>query len=73
MSCIRTETYDGSSGQETSYTYIASGGDVIACTYWRDVATSDSVKENITIVVSGTPPTTGYPVSREIELESTSF
>ncbi len=142
-----TETYDSSSGQETSYTYTDAGGDAIVCTYdprdggpeyplrvaqtwtidytfacgsetpvmyqqtgsvidvetvtvpagtfdalklqstvtwtnlqgtsrtetvtnWRDIATSHSVKENITIVVSGTPPATGYPVSREILLES---
>jgi hypothetical protein len=142
-----TETYDGTSGQETGYTYTDAGGNSVACTYdprdggpdyplqagqtwtidytfacgsetpvsyqqtgsvvdvesvtvpagtfnalklqstvtwtnlqgtsrtetvtnWRDVATSHSVKENITIVVSGTPPTDGYPVSREILLES---
>ncbi len=39
---------------------------------WRDVATSDSVKQEISIAVSGTPPATGYAVSREILLESTS-
>jgi hypothetical protein len=144
-----TETYDGSSGQETSYTYTAASGDTVTCTYdprdggpdfplrvaqtwtidytfacgsetpvtyqqtgsvvdvesvtvpggtftalklqstvtwtdlqgttrtqtitnWRDIATSHSVKEDITIAVSGTLPTTGYPVSREILLESIS-
>jgi hypothetical protein len=144
-----TETYDGSSGQETSYTYTATGGGTVTCTYdprdggpdfplrvaqtwtidytfacgsqspvtyqqigsvvdvesvtvpggtftalklqstvmwtdlqgtartqtitnWRDIATSHSVKEEITIVVSGTLPTTGYAVSREILLESSS-
>jgi hypothetical protein len=144
-----TETYDGSSGQETRYTYTAAGGDPVTCTYdprdggpefplrvaqtwtidytfacgsesavtytqtgsvvdaesvtvpggtftalklqstvtwtdlhgtmrtqtvtnWRDTATSHSVKENITIAVSGTLPTTGYAVSREILLENIS-
>ncbi len=142
-----TETYDGSSGQETSYTYTNASGASILCTYdprdggpefplrvaqtwsidytfacgsdtpvtyqqtgtvvdvgavtvpagtfnalklqstvtwtnpqgttrtetvtnWRDIATSHSVKESLTIVVSGTPPTTGYAVSREIVLDS---
>ena len=41
-------------------------------TNWRDTATSHSVKENITVVVGGTPPTTGYPVSRKYVLESIS-
>lgn len=41
-------------------------------TNWRDVATSHSVKQSITIAVSGTPPSAGYAVSREIELQSTS-
>jgi hypothetical protein len=36
-------------------------------------ATSHSVKEDITIVVSGTRPTTGYAVGREILLENTSL
>jgi hypothetical protein len=144
-----TETYDGKSGQETSYLYTAASGAAVTCTYdprdggpefplrvgqtrtidstlacgsesavdydqtgsvvdlesvtvpagtfsalklqstvtwtnlqgttrtqtvtnWRDVATSHSVKESITIVVSGTPPSTGYAVSREIVLESIS-
>ncbi len=39
-------------------------------TNWRDIATSHSVKEVLTIVVSGTLPTTGYAVSREILLDS---
>jgi hypothetical protein len=145
-----TETYDGSSGQETSYTYTAASGDTVTCTYnprdggpdfplrvaqtwtidytfacgsetpvtyeqtgsvvdvesvtvpggtftalklqstvtwtdlqgttrtqtvtnWRDIATSHSVKEDITIVVSGALPTTGYAVSREILLETISM
>jgi hypothetical protein len=42
-------------------------------TNWRDTATSHSVKEDITIVVSGTLPTTGYAVSREILLENISL
>jgi hypothetical protein len=41
-------------------------------TNWRDVATSISVKQEFTIAYSGTLPTTGYAVSREILLESTS-
>ena len=39
---------------------------------WRDVATSISVKQEISIAYSGTLPTTGYAVSREILLESIS-
>jgi hypothetical protein len=39
---------------------------------WRDIATSVSVKQSITIGYSGTLPTTGYAVSREIVLESMS-
>jgi hypothetical protein len=42
-------------------------------TNWRDTATSRSVKEDITFVVSGTLPTTGYAVSREILLENISL
>jgi hypothetical protein len=41
-------------------------------TNWRDVATSISVKQQISIAYGGTLPTTGYAVSREILLESTS-
>jgi hypothetical protein len=41
-------------------------------TNWRDVATSQSVKQVLSISVSGTLPTTGYAVSRQIQLESTS-
>lgn len=41
-------------------------------TNWRDVATSHTVKEQIAIAVSGTPPTAGYAVSRETVLESES-
>jgi hypothetical protein len=144
-----TETYDGISGQETSYTYTAASGELITCIYdprdggpdfplrvgqtwsisytfacdtespvtyeqtgsvvdvesvtvpagtfnalklqstvtwtnlqgtsrtqtvtnWRDIATSHSVKEEISIAVSGTLPTTGYPVSREIVLQTIS-
>jgi hypothetical protein len=145
-----TETYGGSSGQETGYTYTAASGNAVTCTYdprdggpdfplrvaqtwtidytfacgsespvtyeqtgsvvdvesvtvpggtftalklestvtwtdlqgttrtqtvtnWRDTATSHSVKEDVTIVVSGTLPTTGYAVSREILLENISL
>jgi hypothetical protein len=145
-----TETYDGTSGQETSYTYTAASGNAVTCNYdprdggpdfplkvaqtwtidytfacgseasvtyeqtgtvvdvesvtvpggtftalklqstvtwtdlqgtmrtqtvtnWRDTATSHSVKEDITIVVSGILPTTGYAVSREILLENSSM
>ncbi len=39
-------------------------------TNWRDVLTSISVKQSITITYAGTLPTTGYPVSREIILQS---
>ena len=144
------EIYDGSNGQETSYTSTAASGDAVTCSYdprdggpdfplrvgqtwtfeytfacgsdcpetyeqtgsvvdvesvtvpagtftalklqstvnwtslqgttraqtvtnWRDIATSHSVKEDITIAVSGTMPTTGYPISREILLESISL
>jgi hypothetical protein len=41
-------------------------------TNWRDVATSISVKQDFSIAYSGTLPTTGYAVSREILLESIS-
>ena len=41
-------------------------------TNWRDIATSHSVKEDISIAVGGSLPTTGYPVSREIVLETIS-
>jgi hypothetical protein len=41
-------------------------------TDWIDTATFHSVKESDTLVDSGTLPTTGYAVSRSIELSSTS-
>ena len=41
-------------------------------TNWRDVATLMSVKEDISIVYSGTLPTAGYAVSRETLLQATS-
>jgi hypothetical protein len=41
-------------------------------TNWRDVTTSISVKQEFSIAYSGTLPTTGYAVSREILLESIS-
>lgn len=41
-------------------------------TNWRDVATLMSVREDISIAYSGTVPTTGYAVSRNTLLESTS-
>ncbi len=41
-------------------------------TNWRDVSTSHSVKQILSIAVSGTLPSTGYAVSRQILLESTS-
>jgi hypothetical protein len=41
-------------------------------TNWRDVATSHSVKQEISIAVSGTPPAAGYAVSRSIQMESVS-
>ena len=34
-------------------------------TNWRDVLTSVSVKQSITISYAGTPLTGGYPVSRD--------
>jgi hypothetical protein len=39
---------------------------------WRDVLTSISVKQSISIAYSGTLPTTGYAVSREIILQKRS-
>jgi hypothetical protein len=39
---------------------------------WRDTATLYSLKQRISIAVSGNLPTTGYPVSRSIELQSIS-
>ncbi len=39
---------------------------------WIDTASFHSVKESIGIVYGGTLPVNGYPVSREIELQSTS-
>jgi hypothetical protein len=39
-------------------------------TNWRDVATLASVKQQISIAYSGTLPTTGYAVSREILLQA---
>ena len=41
-------------------------------TNWRDTKTLYTLKQQITIAVSGTPPVNGYPVSRAIELESIS-
>jgi hypothetical protein len=41
-------------------------------TNWRDVATSYSVKQSISVAYSGVLPTNGYAVSRELLLESTS-
>ena len=41
-------------------------------TNWRDIATSHSVKQLLSIAVSGVLPSTGYAVSRQILLESTS-
>ena len=41
-------------------------------TNWRDVATSISVKEEISYAYSGTLPTNGYPTSRVDQLLSTS-
>jgi hypothetical protein len=38
-------------------------------TNWRDVATSISVKETISITYGGTLPSNGYAVSREISLQ----
>jgi hypothetical protein len=41
-------------------------------TAWRDTKTLYTVKQQISIAVSGTPPINGYPVSRTIELQSIS-
>jgi hypothetical protein len=41
-------------------------------TNWRDVVTLISVKQEISIAYSGTIPTAGYPVSRQILLQSAS-
>jgi len=41
-------------------------------TNWLDTATFHSVKQSETFVLSGTAPTEGYAVSREIELQSMS-
>lgn len=39
---------------------------------WRDVATSISVKQSSTTTYAGTLPTNGYPVSRDIVMQSLS-
>jgi hypothetical protein len=39
---------------------------------WRDTKTLYSLKQEITIAVSGTPPANGYAVSRTIELQTIS-
>jgi len=59
---------------QTTINWTSAGGATRSqtTTNWRDVATSHSVKQSITIAVSGTLPATGYAVSREIELQSTS-
>jgi hypothetical protein len=41
-------------------------------TNWRDVLTSVSVKQSVSIAYAGTLPTNGYPVSRQIVLQSIS-
>jgi hypothetical protein len=41
-------------------------------TNWRDVAASYSVKQTLSISYTGVLPTSGYAVSRELVLESTS-
>jgi hypothetical protein len=57
---------------QTTITWTSVGGTTRTETTanWRDAATSHSVKQVISIAVSGTLPTTGYPVSRQIELQS---
>ena len=59
---------------QTTISWTSAGGTIRkqTTTNWRDVATSHSVKQSVTITVSGTLPTAGYAVSREIELQSTS-
>jgi hypothetical protein len=41
-------------------------------TNWRDTKTLYTLKQQIAITVSGTPPVNGYAVSRTLELESIS-
>jgi hypothetical protein len=57
---------------QTTITWTSPGGTMRTetTTNWRDVATSNSVKQVISIALSGTLPTTGYAVSRQIELQS---
>jgi len=66
-------TFDALKLQSTvTWTNLEGTSRTQTVTNWRDIATSHSVKEEISIVVSGTLPTTGYPVSREIVLETLS-
>jgi hypothetical protein len=64
-------TYTALKLQSTD-TYTDANGTTITetTTNWRDVDTLFSVQRNVTLVYSGTLPATGYPVSRQIELQS---
>jgi hypothetical protein len=53
-----------------SWTDAAGATRTETITNWRDTTTLYSLKEQISIARNGTPPTTGYPVSRSIELQS---
>jgi hypothetical protein len=59
---------------QSTVTWTDSGGTTRTqtVTNWRDVATLISVKEQISIAYSGILPTTGYAVSREILLQTSS-
>ena len=59
---------------ESTVTWTDTNGTtrVQTITNWRDIATSRSVKQQISIQVSGTRPSNGYAVMREILLESAS-
>ena len=59
---------------QSTLTWTDANGTVITQTVsnWRDVASSISVKQDISIAYGGTPPTNGHAVSRTIMLLSTS-
>jgi hypothetical protein len=59
---------------QSTVTWTDSGGTTRTqtVTNWRDVATLISVKQQISIAYSGILPTTGYAVSREILLQTSS-
>jgi hypothetical protein len=57
---------------QSTLTWTDAGGTTRTQTIstWRDIATLYTLKQQISIAVSGNLPTTGYPVSRSIELQS---